>query len=180
MEEKKAEKKIMGSYELTKYDHFINPIFIKDVKSELILLIFSLVCLWILIPAIFNSDRWIVMIFNFNISLYYLYPVAVGLICLLCLFRKVFKYYSRAVFHFYFKDDFLVLNIFEFKSVQFNTFNFVIDKYRIGHWNGFKKEYFNCVGIYGNKKVYLIPVADGKQDELVKLLLDHGGNQTYY
>lgn len=167
----------MGSYELMKYDYFINPAFIKVVKGELIFLIFSLVCLWILIPAVFDSDRWVVMVFNFNISLYYLYPVFIGFLCLVYVFRRIFKYYSRAVFHFYFKGDFLVLNIFEFKSVQFDTFNFVIDKYRIGHWNGFKKEYFNCVGVEGNKKVYLLPVADGKQDELIKLLLDHGGKK---
>ncbi|MCH7395153.1 hypothetical protein MMP66_12875 [Acinetobacter dispersus] len=167
----------MGSYELTKYDYFINPIFIKDVKSELIVLVFLLACLWILIPAVFNSDRWVVIVFNFNISLYYLYPVILGFLLLLYIFKRIFKYYSRSVFHFYFKDDFLVLNIFEFKSVQFSEFNFFLDKYSIGHWNGFKKEYFNCVGIEGNKKIYLLPVADDKQDELVKLLLDHGGKQ---
>lgn len=167
----------MGSYELTKYDHFINTAFIKYVKSELIVLVFLLGCLWILIPAVFDSDRWVVMVFNFNISLYYLYPVVLGFLCLLYIFKRIFKYYSRSVFHFYFKDDFLVLNIFEFKSVQLGEFNFVLDKYSIGHWNGFKKEYFNCVGIEGNKKVYLLPIADDKQDELVKLLLDHGGKQ---
>ncbi|USA45714.1 hypothetical protein NDN11_13455 [Acinetobacter sp. C26M] len=167
----------MGSYELTKYDHFINAAFIKYVKSELIVLVFLLACFWMLIPAVFNSDRWVVIVFNFNISLYYLYPVVLGFICLLYIFKRIFKYYSRSVFHFYFKDEFLVLNIFEFKSVQFVEFDFVLDKYSIGHWNGFKKEYFNCVGIEGNKKVYLLPVADGKMDELVKLLLDHGGKQ---
>ncbi|QHH96415.1 hypothetical protein [Acinetobacter dispersus] len=167
----------MGSYELTKYDHLINPVFIKDVKSELIVLIFLLVCLWILTPAVFDSDRWVVMFFNFNFSLYYLYPVVIIFLCIVYIFKRILKYYSRTVFHFYFKDGFLVLNIFEFKSVQFDTFNFVIDKYRIWHWNGFKKEYFNCVGVEGNKKVYLLPVADGKQDELVKLLLDHGGKK---
>lgn len=72
----------------------------------------------------------------------------------------------------------MILEICGIKTVKFNKFNIIADQYRIGHWNGFKKEYFNCIGITSDRKVYLIPVADGKQDELIEVLMDHVDKQV--
>lgn len=161
--------------DIKKYNYLINSDCIKLIHGEFILIVFFLVCMSGLIPAMFNSERWMVSISHTSISLYYFYPVLLGVSCLFWLFFNIFNYYRYVIFSFYFKDDFLVLNICGLKSIQFKSFYVIVNKYRIGHLNGFKKEYFNCIAVKGNKKVYLIPVIKSKQDELIQILLSHGG-----
>lgn len=164
--------------ELYKYEYLINSGCTKLIKGEILgflFLLFSIVIFW---TDIFESDKWAIDLFGVNTSLYYLYPVTIGICGLVYLFGKFFKYYRYTIFRFYFEKDFLILEICGIKTVKFNKFNIITDQYRIGHWNGFKKEYFNCIGITNDKKVYLIPVADGKQDELIEVLMNHVDKQV--
>jgi len=164
--------------ELYKYEHLINSNCTKLIIGEIFGIIFLLFGMFILGPAPFESDKWAIDLFGISVSLYYLYPVAMGILGLFYLFGKFFKYYRYTIFRFYFKKDYLILEICGIKTVKFNKFNIIVDQYRIGHWNGFKKEYFNCIGITSDRKVYLIPVADGKQDELIEVLMNHVDKQV--
>lgn len=168
----------MQCKELYKYECLINPDCTKLIKGEILGIIFLLFCMFILGTALFESNKWVTDLFGVNISLYYLYPVTIGICGLVYLFGKFFKYYRYTIFRFYFKKDFLILKICGIKTDKFNNFNIITDQYRIGHWNSFKKEYFNCIGIANDKKVYLIPVADGKQDELIEVLMNHIDKQV--
>jgi hypothetical protein len=163
----------MSTIELSKYDSFIDPDCVKLIRGELWGLVFMLVGMWILVPAVFESEKWQISYFNINISLYYLYPVLIGFFCILYLINNVLKFYRYTVLSFNFKDDSIVLNICWFISINIKEFEVVADEYRIRHWNGFRKEYFHCIGLKTNKKVYLIPVVANKKDELVQLLLNH-------
>lgn len=165
----------MGNIRINEYEDFIDSACIKLIKGEFIIIAFILFCTVGLVSDVFDSGNWVVYLGGLRISLYYLYSVALGFGCLFFLFERVCRYYIYTVFNFHFKDGYIVLNICHFKSFKYKKFEIVVDEYRIGHWNGFKKEYFNCVGIKTNKKVYLIPVVKAKQDKLVQLLLDHRG-----
>ncbi|MBJ9424121.1 hypothetical protein [Acinetobacter seifertii] len=164
--------------ELYKYEHLINSACTKLIVGEIFGIIFLIFCMFILAPTPFESDKWAIDLFGVSISLYYLYPIISSICGLVYLFRNFFKYYRYTIFRFYFKKDFLILKICGIKTVKFNNFNIITDQYRIGHWNGFKKEYFNCIGIANDKKVYLIPVADGKQDELIEVLMNQVDKQV--
>lgn len=166
----------MSVLKLSKYNSFINTDCIKLIQGEFLGVIFLIVCMGGLVPAVFDSDRWVINFFDYHMSLYYFYPVFVGFLGLIYLFRNFFKFYRHTIFNFCSKDSSIVFNICWFKNIQSKNFGIIIAKHRIGHWNGFKKEYFNCVGIKINNKVYLIPVEEDKQDELVQLLLDNGGS----
>lgn len=168
----------MNYKELYKYEHLINSDCTKLIIGEILGIIFLLFGIFILGAAPFESDKWAIDLFGINMSLYYLYPVSMGVLGLFYLFGKFFKYYRYTIFRFYFKKDYLILEICGIKTVKFNKFNIIADQYRIGHWNGFKKEYFNCIGIASDRKVYLIPVADGKQDELIEVLMNHVDKQV--
>lgn len=164
--------------ELYKYEYLINSDCTKLIKGEILgflFMLFSVVVFW---TDIFESDKWAIDLFGINISLYYLYPVTIGICGLVYLSGNFFKYYRYTIFRFYFEKDFLILEICGIKNVKFNKFNIITDQYPIGHWNGFKKEYFNCIGIANDKKVYLIPVADGKQDELIEVLMNQVDKQV--
>ncbi|WP_336939597.1 hypothetical protein [Acinetobacter pittii] len=168
----------MSRLNINTYDYLIDSACIKLIVGECFGIIFLLFCMSILVHAALNSDKWVVGLIGVNFSLYYLYPVFLGLGGLFYLFRNFFKYYRYTIFKFYFENSFLVLKICGFKSVKFNNFDIVVNHYRIRHWNGFKKEYFNCIGVLNDRKVYLIPVLENKQDELIQLLLTRGGKIT--
>lgn len=165
----------MNSSSSNRYDYFIDSACIKLILGECFGIIFMLFSIIVFMPDIFDSDKWLVMMFGVRVSLYYLYPVVIGLIGLTYLLRNFLKYYRYTIFKFYFEDGCVVFKILGLKNIKFNHFKIIANHYRIGHWNGFKKEYFNCVGIASNNKLYLIPVLDSKQDELIQNLSTHGG-----
>ena len=136
--------------ELYKYEYLIKSDCTKLIKGEILGFLFLLFSVGVFWTDIFESDKWAIDLFGINISLYYLYPVTIGICGLFYLSGNFFKYYRYTI----------------------------SDQYRIGHWNGFKKEYFNCIGIANDKKVYLIPVADGKQDELIEVLMNQVDKQV--
>ncbi|MGR2826157.1 hypothetical protein FY048_11630 [Acinetobacter sp. 1124_18A] len=165
----------MNSSSLNRYDYFIDSACVKLILGECFGIIFMLFSIIIFMPDIFDSDKWLAELFGISISLYYLYPVVVGLVGLIYLLKNFFKYYRYTVFKFHVEDGFVVFKILGLKNIKFDHFNIIANHYRIGHWNGFKKEYFNCIGVTNNKKLYLIPVIDSKQDELIQILITHGG-----
>ncbi|WP_267531635.1 hypothetical protein [Acinetobacter oleivorans] len=156
-------------------DYLINSACIKLIIAECFGIIFLLFCMGVLVHAALNSDKWVMELIGVNFSLYYLYPIFLGVGGLFYLFRNFFKYYRYTVFKFHVGNGFVVFKILGLKNIKFNHFNIIAKHYRIGHWNGFKKEYFNCIGVTNNKKLYLIPVIDSKQDELIQILITHGG-----
>lgn len=78
------------------------------------------------------------------------------------------------MFSFSFKENLIKLNICWFLTVTVKDFEVVVgESYRIQYRNGFKKEFFDCVGIKSSKSIYLIPVVADKKNELIKILSDH-------
>ncbi|WP_288418648.1 hypothetical protein [uncultured Acinetobacter sp.] len=159
---------------LSKYDYFINPSCIKMILGEIFLLIFLSAGTLFLFPSVFESNALQVYYFDFNISLYYLYPVVLGFFCIIAIIIKIFKTYRYTVFSFSFKENLIKLNICWFLTVTVKDFEVVVgEPYRIQYRNGFKKEFFDCVGIKSSKSIYLIPVVAAKKNELIKILSDH-------
>jgi len=72
--------------ELYKYEYLINSDCTKLIKGEilgLLFLLFSIVIFW---TEIFESDKWAIDLFGISVSLYYLYPVSIGVLGLFYLF----------------------------------------------------------------------------------------------
>lgn len=165
----------MNSSSSNRCDYFIDSACIKLIVGEILGIIFLIFCIMVFVHAVFNPDKWLVELFGISVSRFYLYSIAVGSVGLIYLLRSFLKYYRYTIFKFYFEDSYVVFKVLGLKNIKFNYFKIIANHYRIGHWNGFKKEYFTCVGIASNNKLYLIPVLDSKQDELIQNLSTHGG-----
>lgn len=80
------------------------------------------------------------------------------------------KYYQKVVFSFNIDENKLILNILGIRKIYVEHYTVSEEIYNIRYFDGFKKKFVKCLELQSDDNVYLIPVNDGKLEELRNLV----------
>lgn len=162
------------------YDGLIDESCIKTMKGEIFVFLFLLITTTGLGDAVLNSERNIYYLDGIQVSLYYLFPFTLGAFWGLKIFFDIFKLYWRVVFEFDENKRGSLIRVLGGQDIYLKKFEIILDENKLGfknkgHLEYFKRVYYHYIGIKVGKKIYLIPYAEGKKEDIVNMLLEKGG-----
>ncbi|MDQ8953138.1 hypothetical protein RFH42_09215 [Acinetobacter rudis] len=167
-------------FEVDIYDGLIDESCIKTMKGEIYGLIFFLITSTGLGHAVLNSERGIYYFDGIQISLYYLFPFFLGILCIMIIFSNILKEYWKVVFEVDENNRGTLIRILGGQDIYLKSFEIILDENKLGfknkgHLEYFKRVYYHYIGVKVGKRVYLIPYADGKKEDVINILLEKGG-----
>lgn len=162
------------------YEGLIDEFCIKTMKGKIYGLIFLLITSAILSDAVLSSERSIYYFDGIQISLYYLFPFFLSVFGAIRFFFNIIKVHWRVVFEFDENNRGLLIRILGGQDIYLKKFEIILDENKLGfknkgHLEYFKRIYYHYIGVKVGKRIYLIPYADGKKEDIVNILLEKGG-----
>ncbi|OTG66458.1 hypothetical protein [Acinetobacter silvestris] len=161
------------------YSYFFNKDGLKSMYGEIYIMIFFLICLFILLNAVLTSDINMHKILGLNISYRYIIPFCIAVTGFLFLFYKFIKIYRKVVIDLSVDENKIIFNNLGFQREIKNFSIILLPSNRFVRWSnleGFSRKYINYVGVEDQDgKQYIIPYAENMQDEVVNFLTERGG-----
>lgn len=159
--------------------NYINSEYVEMANKEILLMIMFFVGLLYMLHATFNAEVNQIQVGGVVISLHYIFPFLVALICFFYLFFK-YLFYRNVVKLMSFDLNFIVIKRMNLKKQKINQFLIYLDESNFNNKTksfmvGFTRKKIKFIGISSDRVMYYIPYSENSKDELLKLLLESGG-----
>lgn len=137
--------------------------------------------------AILNSTNSVVYVMGISISTHYLPPFILSIYATIySTYRVLFVCASRIVVNVYFEGNFTVLYNIKKSIIRLKCFDVILNQNELNFKNkraygiiAVEEDKYEYIGIKeigsDQKNIYLIPYDSCRKNELIQLLLEHGG-----
>ncbi len=114
----------------------------------------------------------VIRVYGISVSLHYIFPLALAVVCFSFLFYKFILIYKNVVTDIYTEDNILTFVKVGFRVSVSNIFiNKLADEETWSYLNGFNRSYVNLIHIKdSNGQLYYLPFEKEKKEDLLLLL----------
>lgn len=155
-----------------KYNDFLNIESIKLMYREIFLMIVFLCGIFYMAHAVLNSSVNVVRVYGLSVSLHYIFPLVLAVVCFSFLFYKFILIYKNVVTDIYIENNILTFVKLGFGVGVSNIFiDELVDEKKWSYLNGFNRNYVHLIHIKDSSgQLYYLPFEKEKKEELLLLL----------
>lgn len=178
----------INNLDYDEYSYLINRSYVKYFNKNMLPVIVAWGAFFLFSYAIFNSSNNVYYVSGVTLSLHYIPPFLLSVYAATySTYRIFFVCYTRVIKEVaFFQGDTVICKL-NGDELKLSNFSVILDQKKLMFKNigaygitKSKEDEFQYVGLRENSssknKIYLIPCMDSSKEELVKLLLNHGGS----